>query len=50
MANLHAAKDMTENNYVAASRMSSFKNKDIKKEKKLWRTMKVVNEQTGRQN
>ena len=43
------AKDMTENNF-ASSQVSSFKNKAIRKEKKLWRTMKVFNDQTGRQN
>ena len=41
---------MNEEDYVAANQMSSFKNKVIKKERKLWRTMKVVNAQTGRQN
>ena len=44
------AKDMTENNNIASSQVSSFKNKAIRKEKKLWRTMKVFNDQTGRQN
>ena len=42
------AKDMTENNNLASSQVSSFKNKAIRKEKKLWRTMKVFNDQTGR--
>ena len=42
------AKDMTENNNLGSSQVSSFKNKAIRKEKKLWRTMKVFNDQTGR--
>ena len=43
------AKDMTSNNNLS-SQASSFRNKAIRKEKKLWRTLKVINEQTGRQN
>ena len=42
------AKDMTESKNLASTQVSSFKNKTIRKEEKLWRTLKVFNDQTGR--